>query len=39
MAAEGLEVHLVPGNHKTLFEEPHVRGLAEKLRFCLQKVQ
>jgi thioesterase domain-containing protein len=39
MAAEGLEVHVVPGNHDTLFSEPHVRVLAEKLRVCLQKVR
>jgi acyl-CoA synthetase (AMP-forming)/AMP-acid ligase II/thioesterase domain-containing protein len=37
-AAEGLEVHLVPGNHDNLFEEPHVGVLAEKLRLCLQRV-
>jgi acyl-CoA synthetase (AMP-forming)/AMP-acid ligase II/thioesterase domain-containing protein len=39
MAAEGLEVHVVPGNHETLFREPHVRALAQKLLVCLQKVQ
>jgi oxalate---CoA ligase len=38
-AAEGLEVHVVPGNHNNLFEEPHVGVLAEKLRMCLQRVQ
>jgi acyl-CoA synthetase (AMP-forming)/AMP-acid ligase II/thioesterase domain-containing protein/acyl carrier protein len=38
-AAEGLEVHLVPGNHDNLFEEPHVGVLAEKLKMCLQRVQ
>lgn len=39
MAGEGLEVHLVPGSHETLFGDPHVRVLAEILRVCLQKVQ
>jgi len=39
MATEGLEVYVVPGSHETLFGEPHVRVLAEKLRGCLQKVQ
>jgi oxalate---CoA ligase len=39
IAAEGLEVHVVPGNHETVFSEPHVRVVAERLRVCLQKVQ
>lgn len=38
MAAEGLEVHVVPGDHDTLFAEPHVKVIAEKLRACLQSV-
>jgi hypothetical protein len=37
MAAEGLELHVVPGSHETLFGEPHVKILAEKLRDCLRK--
>jgi acyl-CoA synthetase (AMP-forming)/AMP-acid ligase II/thioesterase domain-containing protein/acyl carrier protein len=39
MAAGGLEVHVVPGDHETLFSEPHVMVMAEKLRACLQRVQ
>jgi len=39
MAAEGLEVHVIPGSHETMFSEPHVRVVAEKLRVCLQKVR
>jgi thioesterase domain-containing protein len=39
MTTEGLEVHVVPGSHETLFGEPHVRVLAQKLQGCLQKVQ
>jgi len=38
MAAEGLEVHMVPGNHDTLFADPNVRVVAEKLRVCLQRL-
>ena len=38
MTTEGLEVHVVPGSHETLFGEPHVRVLAEKLRACLQRL-
>jgi acyl-CoA synthetase (AMP-forming)/AMP-acid ligase II/thioesterase domain-containing protein/acyl carrier protein len=39
MASGGLEVLVVPGNHDTLFSEPHVKVLAEKLRTCLQRAQ
>jgi thioesterase domain-containing protein len=39
LTTEGLEVHVVPGSHETLFGEPHVRVLAQKLQGCLQKVQ
>jgi thioesterase domain-containing protein len=38
MAARGLEVHVVPGTHDTLFEEPNVMVMAEKVRVCLQRV-
>jgi acyl-CoA synthetase (AMP-forming)/AMP-acid ligase II/thioesterase domain-containing protein len=38
-AAEGVEVHVVPGNHDNLFGEPHVAVLAEKLRLCLRRVR
>jgi acyl-CoA synthetase (AMP-forming)/AMP-acid ligase II/thioesterase domain-containing protein/acyl carrier protein len=37
IAAGGLEVHVVPGNHDTLFAEPHVKVMAERLRTCLQR--
>ncbi|MBD2567296.1 non-ribosomal peptide synthetase [Anabaena lutea] len=36
LAAGGLEIHDIPGNHDTLMAEPHVSVLAEKLRRCLQ---
>ncbi|MEM8523602.1 MAG: amino acid adenylation domain-containing protein [Bacteroidota bacterium] len=32
LAGKGLEVHVVEGHHLTLFEEPEVKGLAEKIR-------
>jgi thioesterase domain-containing protein len=36
VAGGGLEVHLVPGDHDTFFEEPHVRATAEGLRALLR---
>ncbi|WP_164001905.1 non-ribosomal peptide synthetase/type I polyketide synthase [Pyxidicoccus caerfyrddinensis] len=35
LATEGVEVHVVPGNHVTMLAEPHVRSLAKKLRGAL----
>ena len=35
LAADGLEVHVVPGTHTSIREEPNVAILAEKLRSCL----
>ncbi len=37
VAADGLEVHIVPGDHGSMREEPHVGILAEKLSACLQR--
>ncbi|MCA1601395.1 MAG: non-ribosomal peptide synthetase, partial [Acidobacteria bacterium] len=37
VAAEGLEVHVVPGDHGTMRAEPHVEILAEKLTACLRR--
>jgi thioesterase domain-containing protein len=37
VAGGGLEVHVVPGNHKTMWEMPNVGTVAEKLRRCIQK--
>jgi aspartate racemase len=39
LAAGGVEVHDVPGDHATMMEEPHVRILAEHLRACLSGAQ
>lgn len=35
----GLEIHDVPGDHFSIFEEPYVQVLAEKLRSCLDEAQ
>jgi thioesterase domain-containing protein/acyl carrier protein len=39
LAAGGLEVHEVSGNHFDIIREPHVRPLAAKLRDCLSHAQ
>jgi len=39
LAKEGLEVHVVPGHHISLFEEPEVAGLARQLEECLSQVE
>lgn len=36
IAEAGLEVHVVPGNHKTILEEPNVTVLASKLSKCIE---
>ncbi len=36
LSTEPVEVHLVPGNHYTMFDEPHVSTLAERLRVYLE---
>ena len=38
-AAEGLDLHVVPGNHATMVYKPHVEVLAEKLRYCLEQTR
>lgn len=35
LAKGGLDVHVVPGHHISLFEEPEVQGLAKKISECL----
>jgi thioesterase domain-containing protein len=35
VAEGGLEVHTVPGNHKTMWEMPNVGTLANKMKRCL----
>ena len=37
LAAGGLDVRVVPGNHLGMLQEPHIRILAEQLRTCLDR--
>jgi len=37
VAAMGVEVHSVPGNHQTILETPHVETLAGILRVCIER--
>lgn len=39
LAAGGLEVHDVPGDHIGIIKEPHVQVLAAKLKACLEEAQ
>jgi amino acid adenylation domain-containing protein len=39
VAAGKCEIHLVPGTHTKMREEPHVQKLVEKLKPCLEKAQ
>lgn len=39
LAGGGLDIHDVPGNHDSMFREPHARVLAEKLRACIDRIQ
>jgi thioesterase domain-containing protein len=39
VAAGGVEVYEVPGDHFTLLEEPHVQILAAQLKSCLDQTQ
>ncbi len=36
-ARDGVEVHVVPGNHANMMYEPHVEHLARKLTVCLDR--
>jgi len=36
---DDVEVHMVPGNHLTLIQEPHVEALARALAQCLDAVE
>jgi thioesterase domain-containing protein len=37
VALDGLETHVIPGNHMSMVEEPHVHVLAAKLRASLDR--
>jgi amino acid adenylation domain-containing protein len=39
LVAGGLEIQEVPGKHTSIFTEPYVRFLAEKLKACLDSAQ
>jgi hypothetical protein len=36
-AAQGLELHLVPGDHNMMVQEPHIRQFAATLKGCLER--
>jgi thioesterase domain-containing protein/acyl carrier protein len=37
LAGGGLELYYVPGGHTSMYDEPHVAVLAEKLKTCLEQ--
>ena len=37
LAAHGIEIYTMPGNHLSMNEEPHVQALAKRLEQCLQQ--
>jgi thioesterase domain-containing protein len=39
MFAGGLEIHDLPSDHWSMFDEPHVRRVAECLGECLRRAQ
>jgi thioesterase domain-containing protein len=36
VTADGVEVHVVPGDHYTMLREPAVQVMAEWLKVCLE---
>jgi len=34
LTVEGVEVHIVPGNHLTMLRKPNVQALAEQLKYA-----
>ena len=36
LAAEGVEVHVVPGDHYTMLREPAVQVMADWLKVCIE---
>jgi thioesterase domain-containing protein len=38
LAQGGVEIHEVRGDHIAMIHPPHVRGLARKLRACLERI-
>ncbi|MCP5047073.1 MAG: AMP-binding protein [bacterium] len=39
LSTEPVDVHILPGDHKSILEEPHVRTLANRLRQCIQDAE
>jgi amino acid adenylation domain-containing protein len=39
LCSKPLDVHIIPGNHFTMLNEPHVRVLAERLAACINNVE
>ena len=39
MTPGGLDIHDIPGNNESVFQEPRVQVMAEKLRACIDKAQ
>jgi len=39
LAAEGVELHIVPGKHLTILRKPNVQVVAERLKCCLDQAQ
>jgi amino acid adenylation domain-containing protein len=36
IACGGLDIHMIPGHHVTMFQQPYVQALTEQLSRCLQ---
>ena len=39
LAVDPVDLHIVPGDHITMFAEPNVQVLAEKLKTCIERSQ
>jgi thioesterase domain-containing protein len=39
LAAGGVEIEVVPGNHYTMLRKPHVEAVGECLTTCLDEAQ
>jgi amino acid adenylation domain-containing protein len=38
LAAQGVDVRIVPGNHLNMYDEPHVQVLAREIKACLEEI-
>jgi thioesterase domain-containing protein len=39
LAAQGVDIRIIPGSHENIFKEPDVRSLAQTLETCLATAQ